>query len=179
MSTTYTAKTAITMNVSYECEHCEKRSSYSEIINGSAATSGENFNKHDLHTEAMTDLSKEIEKKMTSQEFGHEPCPNCGYMQSWQIKSGKSTRGVGLAVLAFLGTSTLLGVSWGLSQQRFPAFFEESLPAYTGCLVIAAVIALLAAAIFVASRANRVLPYDPNKKFGKVSRINRPTISWK
>lgn len=105
------------MIVNYDCEACDHKSSYEELIKIEGESA---FAIEELFTRIL-------KNKLKAKDFGSKSCPQCGYVQSWMIKSAKSRLGrlfgwagfilIGISLLVLHGQtiSLLLGKLFGRS----------------------------------------------------------------
>jgi hypothetical protein len=140
-----------------ECENCGQTFSYEKAF---ALSINEQQKENVLNTFRE---GKDIVRK----------CPHCGYMQSWMIKAAKSDKQTTVAVLSFIGAVIAYIIFAFAVTNRSGIPGSECVLWLGGCIVVPVVIT-----VGIHLLIGR-LPFTPNKKFGDITRINKPTIFWK
>jgi predicted RNA-binding Zn-ribbon protein involved in translation (DUF1610 family) len=173
--------------VSYECENCGKAFSYQfELVMGSTQTestaAGTNKDKlkkivfrlkDKARPIALEKIQNEIKSLDASSDYGHEACPNCGYLQSWMIKawskvdSDKVGKKVELPTIILTGIFLVLAIVLPIQV--------PSVSYLVSCLLS---FVLWSIGVLIIMRYALSFTNKPNEDFGKVDKENTPAVTW-
>ena len=172
--------------VSYECENCGQRFSYQfELIKGNTqtentiSTNNDKLNKIVFSLKekagpmALETVKNEIKSLDVARDFGHEECPNCGYLQSWMIKSWAKINSSEVGKKVQLPSTILTGVFLVLA-----IVLPIQIPSISYIVSCLLSFTLWSIGVFIIIRYAMSFANKPNKDFGKVDKENNPTVTW-
>lgn len=180
-----------TITISYTCENCGKISSYVRPYWAQFSTTRRGYNLQKLEELATKDVNKQatdernniVSNKCTweyCQSYpatygsalnkGYEPCPNCGYLQSWMSSIDLEKRTRNFVTIPIYVITIILGwFLWKISDVPNPSVVN------TGLLIALWVMLVFATRWFGRKLVNSTAS---NKEFGKVEKTNTPKLTW-
>jgi hypothetical protein len=179
----YTIK--IDGHISYECENCGQTSSTTKTTSTSVYEHGQTAQKRRSQAEELSrelSLKAEQQANQIAQEWGKEkpylplpcePCPHCGYLQSWmQPASREQQRSRYIKwPIGIMTVIVLFGYIFGGESALRPLVGDAAPPVAIGVWLALAVILYLVGKTLLER-------LDPNRRFGDVAQRNEPTIVW-
>jgi hypothetical protein len=165
----YQGTASIIAEVTVHCEACSHEYSFERTLR--------DYARHDDEASATAAAEAGLAKLVDKVQSGdyqpvasHQPCPQCGYLQSWMVAPVRRRRSWQWALATAAG-AYLLGLL-GLVFVK-PEGWKSG-----DCLTLVAFLGV-SALVFVAARAIILWTYQPNRHRDAPPQTNTPTIRFR